>query len=63
MPGPDAAPREREIFNLATAYYLAGRLTDAVAMLERALADCREHLGPGHPITETVQENLDAALP
>ena len=34
-----------------------------VTVLERALADCREYLGPGHPMTQTVQENLDAALP
>jgi hypothetical protein len=47
--------------NLAAAYYLAGRLADVVTVLERALADCREHLGPGHPMTQTVQENLDAA--
>jgi hypothetical protein len=30
-------------------------------VLERALADCEEHLGPGHVMTQTVRENLDAA--
>jgi hypothetical protein len=47
--------------NLAAAYYAAGRLTDVVTVLERALADCEEHLGPGHVMTQTVRENLDAA--
>ena len=47
--------------NLATAYYTAGRLADVVTVLERALADCQQHLGPDHPMTQAVRENLDAA--
>ena len=34
--------------NLATAYYTAGRLTDVVAVLQRALTDCERYLGPDH---------------
>ena len=47
--------------NLATAYYTAGRLTEVVAVLQRALTDCERHLGPDHQMTQTVRENLDAA--
>jgi hypothetical protein len=47
--------------NLATAYYMAGRRTDVITVLERALTDCEKHLGPDHPMTEAVRENLDAA--
>jgi hypothetical protein len=31
-----------------------------VTALERALADCQQHLGPDHPMTQAVRENLDA---
>jgi hypothetical protein len=41
--------------------YTAGRLTDVVAILQRALADCERYLGPDHQMTQTVRENLDAA--
>jgi len=47
--------------NLATAYYAAGRLSDVVGVLRRALADCEQHLGPDHSMTSTVRENLKAA--
>ena len=47
--------------NLATAYYSAGRLTDVVAVLQRALSDCERYLGPDHQMTQTVRETLDAA--
>ena len=47
--------------NLAAAYFSAGRLTDAVAVLQRALSDCERYLGPDHQMTQTVRENLDAA--
>jgi Tetratricopeptide repeat len=46
--------------NLAIAYYPAGRLTDVVTVLERALADCQQHLGLDHPMTQAVGENLRA---
>jgi hypothetical protein len=47
--------------NLASAYYTAGRLNDVVRVLQRALTDCERYLGPDHPMTATVRENLDAA--
>jgi Tetratricopeptide repeat len=47
--------------NLASAYYTAGRLTDVVAVLQRALTDCERYLGPDHQMTDTVRANLDAA--
>ena len=47
--------------NLATAYYEAGRMADGVRVLRRALADCERHLGAGHPMTNTVRNNLQAA--
>ena len=47
--------------NLASAFYTAGRLQDAVTVLRRALSDCERHLGPDHTMTSTVRANLDAA--
>ena len=47
--------------NLASAYYMTGRLTDVVVILRRALTDCERYLGPDHPMTQTVRVNLDAA--
>jgi hypothetical protein len=47
--------------NLASAYYTVGRLSDVVAVLQRALVDCERYLGPDHQMTQTVRENLDAA--
>ncbi len=47
--------------NLASAYYTAGRLSDVVSILQRALTDCEHYLGPDHQMTQTVRENLDAA--
>jgi hypothetical protein len=46
---------------LQLAYYTAGRLTDVVLVLRRALGDCEKYLGPDHQMTQTVRENLDAA--
>ena len=47
--------------NLASAYYTAGRLSDVVAVLQRALADCEHYLGPDDEMTQTVRENLNTA--
>jgi len=30
-------------------------------MLRRAVADSERYLGPDHPMTKTVRDNLDAA--
>jgi hypothetical protein len=40
---------------------MAGRRADVITVLGRALTDCEKHLGPDHPMTEAVRENLDAA--
>jgi hypothetical protein len=34
---------------------------EVVTVLRRALADCEHFLGPDHPMTRTVRENLRAA--
>ncbi len=47
--------------NLAGAYESAGRLGEAIDLYEAALADCERILGPDHPTTVTVRDNLAAA--
>ncbi len=47
--------------NLASAYYTVGRLSAVVSVLQRALTDCEQYLGPDHEMTQTVRQNLDAA--
>jgi hypothetical protein len=60
-----AGPGDTETLNarsaLASALYADGRLTEAVAVLGHALADCELHLGPDHPMTQAVRDNLAAA--
>jgi hypothetical protein len=46
---------------LASALYDGGRLMEVVAVLQRALADSERYLGPDHPMTKTVRDNLEAA--
>ena len=38
----------------------AGRLGDAVRHYEQALADSERYLGPDHPLTRAMRENLEA---
>ena len=47
--------------NLAMAYYAAHRMTDAVSLLRHTLSDCERALPPGHPLTQSVRESLEAA--
>ena len=47
--------------SLASALYAGGRVIEAVAVLQRALADSEHYLGLDHPMTKTVRDNLDAA--
>jgi tetratricopeptide (TPR) repeat protein len=47
--------------NLATAYRAAGRLDEAIPLLERTLADRERVLGETHPDTLTSRNNLAAA--
>ena len=61
MPGPGDTETLTTQCNLATAYYITGRLTDVVAVLPRALTDCERYLGADHQLTQTVRVNLDAA--
>ena len=45
------------------AYQQAGRPADASKQYQKALADGERYLGPDHPVTRTVRENLRAARP
>ena len=47
--------------NLAYSYLLVGRTGEAISQYEQLLKDCTDVLGPGHPLTETVRDNLEAA--
>ena len=47
--------------NLATAYWAAGRLDEAIALHERTLTDCEQTLGDTHPDTLTSRNNLATA--
>ena len=46
--------------NLAAAYRAAGRLSEAIPLLERTLADREQVLGDTHPDTLTARNNLAA---
>jgi hypothetical protein len=45
----------------ANAYYQADQGADGTELLRRTLRDCERYLGPDHPMTGTVRENLQAA--
>ncbi|MBB4772094.1 tetratricopeptide repeat protein [Actinomadura livida] len=47
--------------NLAYAYQVAGDLGRAIPLYGATLADCERVLSPQHPLTGTVQANLEAA--
>ena len=47
--------------NLGYAYLAAGDLGRAVPLYEQTLTDTRRILGPDHPQTKAVRENLAAA--
>jgi tetratricopeptide (TPR) repeat protein len=44
--------------NLAASYWSAGRIPDAIAILERVVAESKRLLGPEHPDTLTARHNL-----
>ena len=46
--------------SLAAAHVADGRPTEAIPLLQRTLADSERYLGPDHPVTRTVRENLEA---
>jgi hypothetical protein len=47
--------------NLGGAHRVAGDLTRAIPLFDRALADCERVLGPDHPTTGAVRANARAA--
>ena len=46
---------------LAAAHVADGRLGVAIQLMQRTLADSERYLGPDHPMTRTVRDNLEAA--
>jgi hypothetical protein len=62
MGSADPGARPHRHADLARhAYHTAGRMADAIAVFQRTLADCERVLGPNHPMTHTLRENLEAA--
>ena len=59
--GPDHPHTLTTRGNLAIAYRVAGRLDEAIPLLERSLADCERVLGPDHPDTLASRSNLAGA--
>jgi hypothetical protein len=58
--GPDHPGTLASCANLALAYYQAGRMTDAMTLLRDTAARCERVLPPGDPMTQAVQESLEA---
>ena len=61
MQGPGDIETLTARCSLAAVLFLAGRLMEVVTVLQRALADCERYLGPDHPMTRTVRDNLKTA--
>ncbi|WP_280344254.1 tetratricopeptide repeat protein [Nocardia abscessus] len=59
--GPDHPDTLASRNNLAYAYRLVGRLTDAISLYEQTLADQQRILGPDHPDTLASRSNLAGA--
>ncbi|SNR81940.1 Tetratricopeptide repeat-containing protein, partial [Geodermatophilus saharensis] len=59
--GPDHPDTLASRGNLAVAYVNAGRMTEALPLLERTLTDRERVLGPDHPDTRNTRDNLAAA--
>ena len=47
--------------NLANIYAQAGRLSEANALYESAVADCKRILSASHPITREIRHNYENA--
>jgi len=47
--------------SLAAAHFADGRLAQVIPLLQRTLADSERYLGPDHPMTRAVRNNLEAA--
>ena len=59
--GPDHPGTLTSRDNLATAYYIAGRIDEAIELRQRTLADRERILGPDHPDTLSSRNNLGTA--
>src|SRR5271166_4591495 len=59
--GPDHPDTLNSRNSLAAAYLAAGRVTDAIPLLEQTLATRERLLGPGHPRTLSSRSNLASA--
>lgn len=57
-----AEPASRLMSQLGLLFWRQGRHQDAEPLLRRALALFETTLGPGHPSTQTVRDNLEALL-
>ncbi len=60
--GPDHPSTLSTRNNLAAAYMADGRTAEAIALLERALADGERILGADHPDTLSTRNDLALAL-
>ena len=56
--GPDHANTATSLNNLANLYYTQGKYDLAEPLYERALAIYEKALGPDHPDTIQIRENL-----
>ncbi|MGW2017045.1 tetratricopeptide repeat protein, partial [Streptomyces sp. NPDC001927] len=59
--GPDHPNALAARHNLATSYWQADRIREAIDLLERVVTDCERLLGPDHPNTLTAQNSLAIA--
>jgi hypothetical protein len=46
--------------SLAAVHFANGRMVEVIPLLQRTLADSERYLGPDHPLTKTVRDNLEA---
>jgi hypothetical protein len=60
---PRVIPHLISANNLAVAYREAGRLEQAIPLLEQTLTDSRRLLGEEYPLTKAVATNLQRAKP
>ena len=46
--------------SLAAVHFANGRVAEVIPLLQRTLADSERYLGPDHPLTKTVRDNIEA---
>src|SRR5262249_18572308 len=59
--GPEHPDTLLAMSNLGAVYTSAGRVADAVPLLEEAVKGMTARLRPGHPRTQAAQQNLEGA--